>query len=42
LLQQHCRCCDVSVWYWIIMGHEVVQLVEALCYKLEGRQFEPR
>jgi hypothetical protein len=24
------------------MGHEVAHLVEALCYKLEGRQFYSR
>ena len=24
------------------VGHAVAQLVEALCYKLEGRGFDPR
>jgi len=28
--------------YFLIWGHEVTQLVEALCYKLEGQRFDSR
>ena len=30
------------ILYQLIMGHAVTQLVEALCYKSEGRGFDSR